>query len=102
MSALATVQRKKALDFCAQAESALAKKSWFGSGKERNQEEAAELYTQAANAYKVGGFGHEAGTTYAQAGAIYRDSLKNPAEASKCYSQAGACVFVVRANSVLL
>jgi hypothetical protein len=84
MSALATAQRKKAVDFCAQAEAALAKKSWFGSSKERNQEEA-----QAANAYKVGGFGHEAGTTYSLAGAIYRDSLKNPGEASKCFSQAG-------------
>jgi alpha-soluble NSF attachment protein len=90
MSALATAQRKKALEFVAQAEATLSKKSWFSSSKERNQEDAAELYQQAANAYKVGGFGHEAGTIYSQAGEIYRDRLKNPAEASKCYSQAGA------------
>lgn len=93
MSALASAQRKKAVEFSAQADATLQKKSWFTSGKERNLEDAAELYLQAANAYKVGGFGHEAGTVYTQAGAIYRDSLKNPAEASKCYSQAGGFFF---------
>lgn len=96
MSALASGQRKKALDFVSQAEAVLGKKSWFSSSKERNQDDAAELYQQAANAYKVGGFGHEAGTTYSQAGAIYRDTLKNPAEASKCYSQAGAFIMLSR------
>jgi Soluble NSF attachment protein, SNAP len=94
MSLLASTQRKKALDLEAQAEALLHKRSWFGAGKERNQEDAAELYTQAANAYKVGGFGHEAGTTYSKAGAIYRDQVKNPSEASKCYSQAGTCACV--------
>jgi Soluble NSF attachment protein, SNAP len=98
MSLLASTQRKKALDLEAQAEALLNKRSWFG-GKERNQEDAAELYGQAANAYKVGGFGHEAGTTYSKAGAIYRDQVKNPSEASKCYSQAGTCcVWRVRAS----
>jgi Soluble NSF attachment protein, SNAP len=92
MSLLASTQRKKALDLVAQAEAMANKRSWFG--KERNQEDAAELYAQAANAYKVGGFGHEAGTTYSQAGAMYRDQVKNPSEASKCYSQAGTCVAV--------
>lgn len=92
MSALASIQRKKALELVSQADAAMQKKSWFGGGREKNQEDAAELYAQAANAYKVGGFGHEAGSTYTQAGAIYRDSLKNPTEASKCYSQAGKCV----------
>jgi Soluble NSF attachment protein, SNAP len=94
MSLLASTQRKKALDLEAQAEALLHKRSWFGAGKERNQEDAAELYAQAANAYKVGGFGHEAGTTYSKAGAIYRDQVKNPSEASKCYSQAGMCACV--------
>ena len=89
MSALAKAQKAKALDFVSQAEATLAKKSWFSSSKERNQEDAAELYMQAANAYKVGGFNHEAGDIYKTAGAIYRDKLNNPNEAAKCYSQAG-------------
>lgn len=89
MSALAKTQKAKALDFVSQAEATQAKKSWFSSSKERNQEDAAELYMQAANAYKVGGFNHEAGETYKTAGALYRDKLSNPNEAAKCYSQAG-------------
>jgi alpha-soluble NSF attachment protein len=100
MSAIASAQRKKAIDFQSQAVAALQKKSWFASGRERNQEEAAELYVQAANAYKVGGFGHEAGTAYTEAGAIYRDSIKNPTEASKCYSSAGAFVLCIQSDSL--
>jgi alpha-soluble NSF attachment protein len=89
MSALAKTQKIKADDLTAQAEAALAKRSWFSS-KERNQEEAAELYLQAANAYKVGGCFQEAGTAYVKAGELYRDSLQNQGEAAKCFSQAGA------------
>lgn len=97
MSALASAQRKKAIEFQTQATAALQKKSWFASGRERNQEEAAELYQQAANAYKVGGFGHEAGLAYTEAATLYRDALKNPVEASKCFSSAGtACSFSSR------
>jgi alpha-soluble NSF attachment protein len=89
MSAMASAQRKKAIDFQTQAAAVLQKKSWFASGRERNQEEAAELYQQAANAFKVGGFGHEAGKAYTEAGVLYRDALKNQVEASKCFSNAG-------------
>lgn len=93
MSALAKTQKAKALDFVAQAEIALGKKSWFSSSKERNLEDACELYMQAANAYKVGGLMHEAGSTYVLAGEIYRDKLAQGAEAAKCFSQAGALRF---------
>lgn len=88
MSALAKSQKKKAADFTSQAEALLNKKSWFSS-TERNHEDAAELLLQAANAFKVGGLSQEAGDTYVRAGDLYRDSLKNPAEASKSFSQAG-------------
>ena len=72
MSALAKTQKAKALDFVSQAESALNKKSWFSSSKERNTEDACELYMQAANAYKVGGLNHEAGQQYERAAGLYR------------------------------
>ena len=90
MSALAKAQKAKAEAFVSQAESTLNKKSWFSSSKERNQEDACELYMQAANAYKVGGLMHEAGATYVTAGEICRDKLAQGAEAAKCFSQAGA------------
>lgn len=102
MSALASAQRKKAIEFQTQATAALQKKSWFASGRERNQEEAAELYQQAANAYKVGGFGHEAGLAYTEAAKLYRDALKNPVEASKCFSSAGTGTFVFIADKIYL
>lgn len=89
MSALAKSQKTKAETFIQQAEATLNKKSWFSSSKERNQEDAAEVYLQAANAYKVGGWQQEAGDTYCKAGEIYRDLLKNPNEAAKAYSNAG-------------
>jgi alpha-soluble NSF attachment protein len=94
MSALAQKQKIKAADFIAQAEKALAKKSWFGSSKERNAEDAAELYLQAANAYKVGGLSQEAGDIYSKAGELHRDVLKNDGEAAKAYSQAGTLTFI--------
>ena len=87
MSALAKTQQKKAKEYEATADKLLAKKSWFG-GKEKNQEDAAEALMQAANAYKVGGLTHEAGTTYNRVGDLYRGIGQN-AEAAKAYSQAG-------------
>ena len=92
MSALAKTQKKKAVEFAAQAEATLKKKAgWFsGSSKEQNAEDAAELYMQAANAYKVGGMQHEAGEAYVSAGGIYRDKVQNPNEAAKSFTQAGA------------
>ncbi len=89
MSLMAQKQKDKAQEYLSQAESTLSKKAWFASGRERNQEDAAELYMQAANAFKVGGLNHEAGTTYVKAGELYRDMLKNVNEASKCFQQAG-------------
>lgn len=89
MSALAKSQKKKAEEYKAEAEKTIAKKSWFSSSKERNQEDAAELYLQAANAYKVGGLSHEAGEMYTKAGEIYRDFLKNPNQSAKAFSDAG-------------
>lgn len=91
MSAMAKKQKQKAEDFLAEADKLLNKKSWFSSGRERNAEEAAELYMQAANAYKVGGLNQEAGDTYVKAGEMHRDKLANNNEAAKCFSQAGAC-----------
>lgn len=92
MSALAKTQKAKALELIAQAQACENKKAWFASSKERNLEDAAEAYAQAANAYKVGGFHHEAGDAYVKAGEIYRDKLKNSNEAARSFSQAGACV----------
>ena len=89
MSALAKAQKSKAEEYVKQAESSLSKRSWFSSGKERNQEDAAESYLQAANAYKVGGLQQEAGETYSKAGELYRDALKNETEAAKAFSSAG-------------
>lgn len=86
---MAKKQKQKAEDYISEAEKLLAKKSWFSSSKERNQEEAAELFMQAANAYKVGGLNQEAGDTYVKTGEIYRDKVGNVSEASKCFSQAG-------------
>ena len=89
MSAVAQKQKQKALDFLAEADKLLTKKTWFSTGKERNTEDAAELTMQAANAYKVGGFNQEAGDTYMRAGELHRDKLSNNNEAAKCFSQAG-------------
>ena len=91
MSAMAKNQKAKAEAFVAEAEQKLAKSkgAWFQSSKERKFEEAAELYEQAANAYKVGGFNQEAGEAYQKAAEIHRDQLTNLNEASKDMSQAG-------------
>lgn len=94
MSALAKTQKNKAIELIGQAEATLNKKvfSLFGGGgaaKERQAEDAAEIYLQAANAYKVGGMSQEAGETYMLVGNLYRDKCKNPSDAAKAYTQAG-------------
>lgn len=101
MSLVAKKQKEKAEEFVAQAEKVLSKKSWFSSSKERNQEDAAELYMQAANAYKVGGMNQEAGDMYVKVGEIQRDNLGNAGEAAKCFGQAGkfACSCVTRLST---
>jgi alpha-soluble NSF attachment protein len=95
MSAMAKAQKGKAVAFISEAEGLLAKKSWFSSSKERNQEDAAEIYEKAANAYKVGGFNQEAGDSYSKAAEIYRDKLSNFNEASKCLNNAGKWMNIV-------
>jgi alpha-soluble NSF attachment protein len=91
MSAIAKQQRVKGDTFREEAKKTQSKKTWFASSTEQKNEEAAELYMKAANAYKVGGFGMEAGNAYESAAEIYRGSLNNIAEASNCLKQAGAC-----------
>lgn len=75
----------------AEAKATLAKKTWFSSGTEQKNEDAAELYQKAANAFKVGSYFTEAGDAYAKAAAIYKGSLKNGIEASKCMTESGHC-----------
>lgn len=92
MSAMAKKQKEKAEAFVSEAEQKLskAKGGWgFLSSKEKKYEEAAELYEQAANAYKVGGFNQEAGESYTKAAELHRDQLTNLGEASKALSNAG-------------
>jgi alpha-soluble NSF attachment protein len=89
MSAMAKQQKTKGEEFVKQAEATLEKKAWFSSNKERNAEDAAEIYEKAANAYKVGGFNQEAGDSYIKAAELYRDRLSNFNDASKCLNNAG-------------
>jgi len=74
-----------------EAEKTLSKKTWFASSTESKNEEAAELFEKAANAFKVGGCHADAGDAYGRAADIHRDKLNNMGEASKCMSNAGAC-----------
>lgn len=89
MSALSRAQKTKGENFTNQALSTLNKKTWFASSTEQKYEDAAELYEQAANAYKVGSLFKEAGEAYEKAAELHRDKLKNIGEASKCLSNAG-------------
>lgn len=89
MSAISKQQRVKGEAFLSEAESTLAKKTWFASSSEQKHEDAAELYCKAANAFKVGGFFTEAGDAYGKAAKIYQDKLKNGMEASKALTESG-------------
>jgi alpha-soluble NSF attachment protein len=89
MSAIAKQQKDKGDAFMAEAKATLAKKTWFASGTEQKNEDAAELYQKAANAFKVGSYFTEAGDAYAKAAAIYKGALKNGIEASKCMAESG-------------
>jgi alpha-soluble NSF attachment protein len=91
MSAIAKQQKVKGEAFVSEAKATLAKKTWFSSGTEQKNEDAAELYQKAANAFKVGSYFTEAGDAYAQAAAIYKGALKNGIEASKCMTESGWC-----------
>lgn len=88
MAAMAKAQKGKGDAFIKEAEALLSKKSWFGS-KAGNQEEAAETYEKAANAYKVGGLMQEAGDAYIKATEIFRDKLSDFNSASKSLNNAG-------------
>lgn len=90
MSAIFKQQRVKGEAFLSEAETTLAKRTWFGSSEQKN-EDAAELFQKAANAFKVGGFFNEAGDAYARSASIYRDKLKNGMEASKALTESGHC-----------
>ncbi len=95
MSAIATQQKSKGDTFCQQAEAELAKKSWFSTSKEKKFEDASELYQNAGNAYKVGGFYYEAGDAYSKAAILLRDKLQNVFDASKAFQNAGKNVLVL-------
>mmetsp|Transcript_16596 Transcript_16596/g.23560 ORF Transcript_16596/g.23560 Transcript_16596/m.23560 type:complete len:316 (+) Transcript_16596:135-1082(+) len=91
MSAISRQQRVKGQNYLDEAAATLSKKTWFASSTEQKNEEAAELYEKAANAFKVASAMDDAGAAYVQAAALYQDKLKNVGEASKCLSKAGAC-----------
>lgn len=97
---MANAQKKKAEDFISQAEKLSSKRSWFGGGS-NNKEEAAELYLQAANAYKVGGLQCEAGNVYVKAAELYQNTCGQPNDAAKAFGNAGeymtvmTCVFCI-------
>lgn len=91
MSALSQAQRSKGDTFLQEAESTLSKSTWLASSTERKYEDAAESFTRAANAYKVGGWNDEAGAAYKRAAELYKDKLNSLGEASKCLSDAGGC-----------
>ena len=93
MSAMAKAQKGKAEAFIKEAEGLLSKKSWFSSSKERNAEEAAEVFEKAANAYKVGGLNQDAGNTYTRAAELYRDKISDFNHASKAFNAAGTKPF---------
>ena len=86
---MAKAQKRKGDGFMQEAEALLAKKAWFASAKERNAEDAAEIYEKAANAYKVGGLSHEAGDAYSKAAELYSDTLSDFNSAAKTLNQAG-------------
>lgn len=85
-------QRTKGETFLAEAEKEMKKSTWFASSSEQKYENAAELFEKAANAFKVGAFGDEAGNAYTRAAGLYRDKLKNMGQASKCLSNAGTFI----------
>lgn len=88
---MAKVQKGKAEAFIAEAEGLLSRRSWFSSSKERNAEDAAEVFEKAANAYKVGGLNQDAGDIYAKVAELYRDRLSDFNNASKAFNNAGTC-----------
>mmetsp|Transcript_16633 Transcript_16633/g.24886 ORF Transcript_16633/g.24886 Transcript_16633/m.24886 type:complete len:310 (-) Transcript_16633:320-1249(-) len=91
MSAITKQQRVKGEAYLSEAESTLAKRTWFASAAEQKHEDAAESYQKAANAFKVGGFFAEAGNAYGKAADLFQNKLKNGMEASKALTESGHC-----------
>jgi len=91
MSAAMRQQRVKGESLLSEATKKLQSRTWFASSTERRNEEAAELYERAANAFRVGSAMDEGGDAYMKAGEIYRNQLNNTGEASRCLMKAGAC-----------
>jgi len=89
MSAITKQQRVKGEAYLSEAESTLAKRTWFASAAEQKHEDAAESYQKAANAFKVGGFFAEAGNAYGKAADLFQNKLKNGMEASKALTESG-------------
>ena len=88
-SIAAKSQIKKAESFKAEAEAKLKAKTWFASSTEQKYEDAAELYSKCANAYKVGGLFVEAAEAYVLASDLHLDKLKQTSEASRAMVDAG-------------
>lgn len=101
MSAISKQQKQRGEAFVQEAEATLKKKSWFQSGTDQKNEDAAELYKQAANAFKVGGASSEAGDAYTKAAEIYLDKLKNVLEGSSCMTQAGHAYKKIDADAAI-
>lgn len=91
MSAISKKQKVKGEAFLSEAKTTLSKRSWFASAAEQKNEDAAELFQKAANAFKVGGFFKEAGDAYGEAARIFTAKLKNNMEASKALTESGHC-----------
>ncbi|KAI5289353.1 vesicular-fusion protein S17 [Ascosphaera aggregata] len=56
--------------------------NWFGSKVEK-YENAADLYQQAANAFRVQKMNKEAGQTFEKAASVHRDNLNEPDDAAQ-------------------
>ena len=83
-------QMSKARQFKAQAEAKMASRTWFSASTEQKYDDGADLYLQAANAFKVGGFYGDSASMYTEAAHIYADKLKQSNDAAKAWSEAAA------------
>mmetsp|Transcript_25993 Transcript_25993/g.42486 ORF Transcript_25993/g.42486 Transcript_25993/m.42486 type:complete len:361 (-) Transcript_25993:253-1335(-) len=80
----------KADQFMAQADKKANKFDWFGTAKQQNQEDAAELYGKAAAQYKIAKDYGKAGTCYTNA-AQCNMAAENEIEAKQAWREAGKC-----------
>lgn len=61
--------------------------SWFGASKQDKIEQAIELYTQAANAFRTSGQGSDAGAAFEKAAALSR-SINEPNDSANYLTEA--------------